>query len=64
MTLVGEADRKVLKAAIKHGAGDDRIRHRIVPSEVISQWVERVEELKDEISAVLHDEKEEKEVRV
>ena len=61
MTLVGEADRKVLKAAIKHGAGDDRIRHRIVPPEVISQWVERVEGLKHEVSAVLHDEKEEKE---
>lgn len=64
MTLVGEADRKVLKAAIKHGAGDDRIHHRIVPLEVISQWVERVEGLKDEVSAVLHDEKEEKEVCV
>jgi ATP-dependent RNA helicase DDX27 len=52
----------MLKAAIKHGAGDDQVRHRIVPTEIVSKWVERLDELKDEVSAVLHDEKEEKHV--
>lgn len=52
----------MLKAAIKHGAGDDQVRHRIVPLEVITKWLEELERLKDEISAVLQDEKEEKHV--
>lgn len=53
----------MLKTAIKHGAGEDQVRHRIVPTEIVSKWVEKLAELKDEISAILHDEKEEKHVR-
>ncbi|EIN13726.1 DEAD-domain-containing protein [Punctularia strigosozonata HHB-11173 SS5] len=63
VTLVGEADRKMLKAAIKHGAGDDQVRHRIVPSEAISKWSEKLELLKKEIAEVLEEEKEEKQMR-
>ncbi|KAF8078602.1 DEAD-domain-containing protein [Lyophyllum atratum] len=63
VTLVGEADRKMLKAAIRHGAGEDQVRHRIIPVEIVSKWGEKLEELKDDISAVLHDEKEEKQFR-
>jgi len=62
VTLVGEADRKMLKAAIRHGAGEDQVRHRIIPVEIVSKWGEKLEELKDDISAVLRDEKEEKQV--
>ncbi|KAJ6575136.1 P-loop containing nucleoside triphosphate hydrolase protein [Mycena capillaripes] len=63
VTLVGEADRKMLKAAIKHGAEADQIRHRIVPPEAVAKWVEKLDELKDEISEILKEEKEEKQFR-
>jgi hypothetical protein len=52
----------MLKSAIKHGAGEDQVRHRIVPPEVVSKWSQRLESLKDEVSAVLRDEKQEKQV--
>ncbi|KAJ7615290.1 DEAD-domain-containing protein [Mycena polygramma] len=63
VTLVGEADRKMLKAAIKHGADADQIRHRIVPPEAFAKWVEKLDEMKDEISEILKEEKEEKQFR-
>ncbi|KAF9270251.1 DEAD-domain-containing protein [Marasmius fiardii PR-910] len=63
VTLVGEADRKMLKAAIKHGAGEDKVRHRIVPAEAVAKWVDRLDELKDEIAEILKEEKEEKQLR-
>ena len=62
VTLVGESDRKMLKAVIKHSASADQIRHRVVPPEFVSKWVARLDELKDEVSAVLKEEKEEKQV--
>lgn len=64
MTLVGETDRKMLKAAIKHGAGDDKVRHRIVPPEAVSKWVKRLDEMKEEVVEILREEKEEKHVRI
>ncbi|TFK77079.1 DEAD-domain-containing protein [Pluteus cervinus] len=63
VTLVGEADRKILKSAIKHGASEDKIRHRIVPADVAAKWVAKLEELKGEITGTLKDEKEEKALR-
>ncbi|KAK7064216.1 DEAD-domain-containing protein [Favolaschia claudopus] len=63
VTLVGEADRKMLKAAIKHGAEADQIRHRIVPPEAVMKWVQKLEELKEEISEIMREEKEEKQFR-
>ena len=62
MTLVGEADRKMLKAAIKHASGEDQVRHRQVPQDAVQRWCQKLEDLKDEISAVLQEEKEEKQV--
>lgn len=53
----------MLKAAIKHGAGEDKVRHRVVPPEAVSKWFEKLTELKDEISEILQEEKEEKQVR-
>jgi len=63
VTLVGEADRKMLKAAIKHGAEADQVRHRIVPPEAVAKWVEKLDDMKDEISEILKEEKEEKQFR-
>jgi ATP-dependent RNA helicase DDX27 len=62
VTLVGEADRKVLKAAIKRATGEDQVRHRTLSPEIVAKWAKRLESLKDEIAAVLREEKEEKEV--
>jgi ATP-dependent RNA helicase DDX27 len=52
----------MLKAAIKKGAGEDQVRHRIVPPEVVSKWSQTLDNLKEEVSAVLQDEKQEKQV--
>jgi hypothetical protein len=53
----------MLKAAIKHGAGEDKVRHRVVPLETVLKWSDKLAELKDEISEILQEEKEEKHVR-
>ncbi|EKM61030.1 uncharacterized protein PHACADRAFT_24252 [Phanerochaete carnosa HHB-10118-sp] len=63
VTLVGEADRKILKAAIKHASGEDQVRHRHVPPEAVQKWSKKLGELKDEIAGVLQEEKEEKQLR-
>ncbi|OBZ78997.1 ATP-dependent RNA helicase DRS1 [Grifola frondosa] len=63
VTLVGEADRKILKAAIKHSSGEDQVRHRLIPPEVVAKWVEKVDSLKQEVSEILQEEKEEKHLR-
>ena len=62
VTLVGEADRKMLKAAIKHSSGEDQVRHRIVPMEILQNWVEKLGGFTDEVAAILKEEKEEKHV--
>jgi len=63
VTLVGEADRKILKAAIKHSAGEDRVRHRAVPPDTVANFAEKLENLKGEIAEIMKEEKEEKQVR-
>lgn len=62
VTLVGEADRKILKAAIKRSTGEDQVRHRIVSAETVQMWVEKLAGLKSEIGEILEEEKEEKQV--
>lgn len=64
VTLVGEGDRKMLKAAIRHGSGEDQVRHRIVPAEAVSKWLAKLDGLKEEVAEILREEKEEKQVRV
>ncbi|KAF8560373.1 DEAD-domain-containing protein, partial [Imleria badia] len=63
LTLVGEGDRKILKAVVKHSDGGDNIRHRIIPTDVLTRWVKKVENLKLEIASILQEEKEEKQMR-
>lgn len=62
VTLVGEADRKMLKAAIKRSSGEDQVRHRIIPAETIQTYVEKLAGLNGEIAEILKEEKEEKHV--
>jgi ATP-dependent RNA helicase DDX27 len=61
--LVGEADRRMLKAAIKHSAGEDQVRHRVVPPDVVARYAEKLESLKEEIAEIMKEEREEKLVR-
>ncbi|KZT74641.1 DEAD-domain-containing protein [Daedalea quercina L-15889] len=63
VTLVGESDRKMLKAAIKHAAAEDAVRHRQVPAEAVSKWAAKLDALKKEIAEILQEEKEEKQLR-
>ncbi|KAH9898412.1 DEAD-domain-containing protein [Cubamyces lactineus] len=63
VTLVGEADRKMLKAAIKHSTSEDQVRHRQVPPEVVAKWSQKLEGLKGEIAEILQEEKEERQLR-
>ena len=53
----------MLKAAIKHSTDADKVRHRTISSEQVAFWAEKLEEVKDEITAVMKEEKEEKAVR-
>jgi len=62
VTLVGEGDRKMLKAAIKHANGQDQIRHRVIAPDVVQKWTKTLEELKNDVKEILREEKEEKEV--
>jgi len=71
VTLIGESDRKMLKAAIKHSANaskddadkvDETVRHRVVPPDALAKWGGTLAELNDEITKVLNEEKEEKAV--
>lgn len=52
----------MLKAAIKHSAGEDNVRHRVVPADIFPKWVKKVEALRDEVATILNEEKEEKQV--
>ncbi|WRT69658.1 ATP-dependent RNA helicase DRS1 [Kwoniella shivajii] len=62
ISLVGEADRKMLKAAIKQSEAD-QIRHRIIPVEAVNAMSDKLDGIKDEIEEVLKEEKEEKLMR-
>ena len=62
ISLVGEADRKMLKAAIKQ-AEIGQIRHRIIPAEALASMSAQLDGLKVEAQEVLNEEREEKMVR-
>lgn len=52
----------MLKAAIKHSAGNEQVKHRVISADAVSRWSRKLEELKNEVAAILHEEKEEKQV--
>ncbi|KAJ3020719.1 nucleolar DEAD-box protein required for synthesis of 60S ribosomal subunit [Thoreauomyces humboldtii] len=49
VSLVGEADRSVLKMAVKNSR--DEVKHRIVPAPVVAKYETRIEALADDIKA-------------
>jgi ATP-dependent RNA helicase DDX27 len=52
----------MLKAAIKHSTGEDKVRHRVIAADTVQRWVEKLDDLKAEIAEILKEEKEEKQV--
>ncbi|KDQ08490.1 hypothetical protein BOTBODRAFT_165934 [Botryobasidium botryosum FD-172 SS1] len=62
ISLVGEPDRKMLKAVIKRSEADT-VRHRLVPTESIRAMMEKLVDVKVEVVEVLKEEKEEKLIR-
>lgn len=62
ISLVGEPDRKMLKAVMKR-SNKDQIRHRIVPPEAVQAMAKKLDDMKDEITEVLQEEREEKLLR-
>lgn len=58
-TLAAEPDRKVVKGAVKAArAQGARVVSRTVDSDVADQWQMKADDLADEVDAILHEEKE------
>ncbi|KAI8811726.1 P-loop containing nucleoside triphosphate hydrolase protein [Cladochytrium replicatum] len=61
ISLVTEADRKIMKMAIKNAK--EPVKHRIIPPEIITKYQDKVNELTDRLAEVLKYEKEEKAIQ-
>lgn len=60
-TIAAEPDRKVVKAAVKAGkAQGAKISSRVVETAVADKWAQQATDLEDEVTAVLQEEKTEK----
>jgi hypothetical protein len=55
--------RAVIKRSSRTEGADDSIRHRLIPDDAVKSMYTRLEDIKDETSEVLKEEKIEKEVR-
>jgi ATP-dependent RNA helicase DDX27 len=64
ITLAGEADRKIVKTALKKVKESGKVVSRILPAENVNALGEKLEQLEDEIEAVLQEEKEEKAMKI
>ena len=62
VTLVGEADRRLLKTVLKKSASS-QIKHRLIPAEIVVDFAAQLRSLKDEVDQVLAEEREEKALR-
>ncbi|KAF2756888.1 DEAD-domain-containing protein [Pseudovirgaria hyperparasitica] len=64
-TLAAEPDRKVVRAAVKAARTQGAIiQSRSIPNEDVERWSKRLEELEEDIEAVLKEEKEEKMITI
>ncbi|GAA5854111.1 hypothetical protein JCM5353_003087 [Sporobolomyces roseus] len=62
LTLVGESDRKLVKLAMKH-APQETIKQRTVPTEVVNDVINELNDMEREVKEVMREEREEKEFR-
>lgn len=64
ITLAGEQDRKIVKTALKQIKESGKIVSRILSPENVDNLGRKLEELEEEVEAVLKEEKEEKAMRI
>ena len=57
---MGEADRKMLKMVMRQNSGSDKVRHRVLDSKMISSCIKTLNDINNDVIAVLQEEKEEK----
>ncbi|KAJ3175407.1 nucleolar DEAD-box protein required for synthesis of 60S ribosomal subunit [Geranomyces variabilis] len=62
VSLVGEADRNVLKMAIKNSR--DEVKHRVVPASVVTKYEAKVAALETDVKATYAQEAHDKDVRI
>ncbi|KAJ2082647.1 nucleolar DEAD-box protein required for synthesis of 60S ribosomal subunit [Coemansia sp. RSA 988] len=59
ITLVGEADRKMLKMAVKNSS-KDKIKQRVVPTEVLQKYRKKVDAVSEQVAAIVSQIREER----
>ena len=64
VTLAGESDRKIIKTALKAAKESGKIVSRVLTPENIDAMAKKLEELEEEVEAVLKEEKEERAMRI
>ena len=64
ITLAGEQDRKIVKTALKAVKESGKIVSRVLPPENVDALAQKLEELENEVQAVLKEEKEEKAMKI
>ncbi|KAG2179215.1 hypothetical protein INT43_002065 [Umbelopsis isabellina] len=62
VTLIGEADRKLLKMAVKSST-KTQVKHRVVPAELIVKYKTKLEAITEQVKDVMKQEKEDKAIR-
>jgi ATP-dependent RNA helicase DDX27 len=60
--LIGEADRKLLKMAVK-SSNNSQVKHRVVPAELIVKYKTKLEAITAQVRDVMKQEKEDKVMR-
>ncbi|RHZ72685.1 hypothetical protein Glove_241g5 [Diversispora epigaea] len=62
VTLTGEADRKILKSVVKH-TPQDQVKRRTIDPNMLTEFRDKLDKLKDQIKEISQEEKEEKAIR-
>ncbi|KAK5663874.1 hypothetical protein OQA88_80 [Cercophora sp. LCS_1] len=63
LTIAAEPDRKVVKTAVKAAkAQGAKVVSRVIPAADADKWQDQVDEMEDEIEAIMREEKEEKQL--
>ncbi|XP_015922344.1 probable ATP-dependent RNA helicase DDX27 [Parasteatoda tepidariorum] len=61
VSMVGEKERKLLKEIVKQAKNP--VKHRLVPADVIAKYQEKVTSLEEDLSRVMREEREDKEMK-
>ncbi|GFU51821.1 probable ATP-dependent RNA helicase DDX27, partial [Trichonephila clavipes] len=61
VSMVGEKERKLLKEIVKKAKIP--VKNRVIPPEIIQKYIEKLTGLEDDLSKVMREEKEEKEIK-